>query len=306
MAYQTGTANDYRDLLDKLRTFVVANGWQIKRWEQKEEDELILQGPGSAGKDQIFVGIKTYSDKDQDYFNWRLQGMIGFDSNFAFDEQPGAIPSIPPAMALWNKSIPYWLVVNARRFVLVTKISTVYMGLYLGFLKVYGSPGQYPYPLMVGGSLAPIANKTIERWSDENGALRCFVDPGTNNNTNASLVQRKLDGHWQYYANRNYRENYAYGGTFFHNTWPACKNTVEKVREGLGGEHVLFPITLIEQFNVSKNTEHNTWGELEGCFHVSGFGISAEDTLTVSGKTYLLIPNVYRTGINDYWALLLA
>ena len=44
MAVSTGTATDYLDLLDRLRTFMLANGWASLRFEGGSE--FIAEGEG--------------------------------------------------------------------------------------------------------------------------------------------------------------------------------------------------------------------------------------------------------------------
>lgn len=77
MAYETGTATDYLDLLDKLRVFLTSNAslvaagqqWQVLRWQTDNngEKELILKAPGLAGTDNIYCGILTKSDANVPY-----------------------------------------------------------------------------------------------------------------------------------------------------------------------------------------------------------------------------------------------
>jgi hypothetical protein len=313
MPFRIDTAENYQDLLDQTRLFVTKHGWIEKRWIEKSangESELLLEGKGISGQDQIFVGIKTYSDTGQDYFNWQLQGMVGFDNNYSFEEQPGVISQEPPSLALWDKPIPYWLVVNASRIILVAKVSTIYVSMYLGFLKVYGTPGQYPYPLIIGGSLTqnPKSQSVKNyRWSNTQGEHRCFADPGYNNDdTSATVFQRQPTGFWQPYGNRKFDDQHIYYGDHYHHIWPTVNESAIQIREGLSGERMLFPLVMYEREVPRANTAKNVWGEFEGCFFVSGFGVSAEDTITIGSDTYLIVPNIHRTGVSDYWALKLA
>lgn len=54
MSYQTGTPSDVNDLLDKLRLFLVANGWTINGW---------LTAPGGTGK-------VLHVSKAGNFFTW--------------------------------------------------------------------------------------------------------------------------------------------------------------------------------------------------------------------------------------------
>ena len=69
-------------------------------------------------------------------------------------------------------------------------------------------------------------------------------------------------------------------------------------RENLDGNYLLVPLAI-----VSVDAPVAVWGELEGVFHVSGFGNSAENTMTYSGDTVVCLQNCDRTTVSDYWAL---
>jgi hypothetical protein len=45
---------------------------------------------------------------------------------------------------------------------------------------------------------------------------------------------------------------------------------------------------------------------LEGVYHVSGFNNAAENLITGGGVDHLVVQNVYRTSVRDYWALRLS
>jgi len=69
--YETGTANDPEDLIDKLETFAVANGWTVS--------------PATVGrvfrKDTVVVGVNT--DANELFF----RGAITYNAAAAFDAQ---------------------------------------------------------------------------------------------------------------------------------------------------------------------------------------------------------------------------
>ena len=63
MAFTSGTATDYLDLLNRLKQFVTQDmlpaneRWSVLCWVPGPPAELVLQGPGLAGTEQINVGI---------------------------------------------------------------------------------------------------------------------------------------------------------------------------------------------------------------------------------------------------------
>ena len=91
MAFTSGTATDYLDLLNRLKQFVTQDmlpaneRWSVLRWVPGPPAELVLQGPGLAGTDQINVGI--LSEAGADYGNWKLRGFVGWNAAQTFDGQ---------------------------------------------------------------------------------------------------------------------------------------------------------------------------------------------------------------------------
>jgi hypothetical protein len=164
MAYETGTATDYRDLLRRLRAFVTGSAlgsqaWTQMRWtESATTQELILKGPGLAGADEIFVGIRSDQNAASDTYNWHIRGATGYLPLDAWADQPNASPE--RHMALWNQPMPYWFVADGRRIMVAARVSTRVMFIHLGFILPYATPGQYPYPLLIVGS------NQDARWSN--------------------------------------------------------------------------------------------------------------------------------------------
>lgn len=306
MATVTGVATDYKDLLARLRTFLTgAPGWTSLRYTvggAGNPDECILRAPGLGGTDQIFVGIRTFENATADYFNWRLGGFTGYDGALTFAGQAGAMTNV--FMTLWNSPIPYWFVANGRRVIVVAKISTNFMMGYLGFINQYPSPAQFPYPLAIGGNFAssgePALTDVSWRWSNAtflntNFPMSTRYSPGGGvipANT-CSLRLRRPNGIWADLAAGD-------TGTFvdadFYNIWPYMAGMVN-LQQNLGGvQSPALPIILHD------NTPE-VYGELDGVVATSGQAIASEDTLTVSGDSYLVVQNVFRTGRNQYCAV---
>jgi hypothetical protein len=316
MAWTSGTATDYRDLLDKLRLFLTSTmtpaseRWTQLRWDTTSNtQELILRAPGLSGTDEIYVGIRSSEDAGAGYYRWQLQGYIGYNSANSFTAQPGALTTMP-GVKLWNSSIPYWFVANGRRCVMVCKVGTVYEAMYLGFIRPYATPGQYPYPLLIGGSTTGFFGWLI---SDTSADHSHFAIPGIfQNNGNyffTACQLRDTNGVW-----RNFWSFYQYNtGNSEQNQplttsasnryaiWPHTKDGVNNIREAPDGTRLLLPLILVA--DAGSPSGKNILGELDGCFYVSGFGVASEDTVTVSGVDHFIVQNVYRTDVNRFWAL---
>ena len=276
MAYEIDTATDYIDLLDRVRTLALAQGWAELRWTGTE---LIMRGPGLSGQDEIYIGIRTYADVTGDRYGWELRGYGGYDDAQQFNFQPGASPAC--YMPLWNGATPYWLVVNGQRIVLAARVSTVYEACYAGLIDRYMTPSQYPYPLYIAGT-----SPSATRWSDTYGEHRHFGDPGP-----ASYLMH-IDGSW-----RQYRNAYGSSGSreYERNVWPQAP----AIRESLDGGYLLVPLTLVEY----GPTTRGIYGELDGCYWVSGWGQAAENIITVDGADHIIIQNIYRADPEYYTAI---
>lgn len=255
--------------------------WVEQRWSAGTE--LILQGLGTAGTDEIYVGINAYEDIGQDYYNWDLRGYIGYQAGKAFDDQPGVSGAC--YCHLWDSAIPYWFVVNGRRIIWVAKVSTVYQAGYLGLFLPYGTPSQYPYPLIVGGN----GSSSTRRWSATDTDHRHFADPGE-----YGLRLLYVDGTWQLFANYYGSEQWSNAGRY---TWP-WRHDLSDFRDAPDGSYPILPALLI-----MNDPANNIFGELDGVYWTSGFGAAAEDLIQIGATNYLVVQNVYHTNAEDYWAL---
>lgn len=164
MAWTAGTATDHRDLLRKLQEFLTVTltpateRWEELRWdEQATTQELLLRGPGLAGADSIYVGLRSSQNTALDTYGWHIQGTTGFLPLDNWADQPNV--SAQRHMGLWNQPIPYWFVANGRRILVAARVSTRSMLIHLGLVLPYATPGQYPYPLLIMGS------NNDARWS---------------------------------------------------------------------------------------------------------------------------------------------
>jgi hypothetical protein len=236
--------------------------------------ELIVRGPGLSSSDEIFVGMQRYASSTSDWFNWRIRSFIGYVPENTFAMQPGA--SSPRAIALWDQSIPYWFVRNGRRFIVVAKISTVYEALYGGFILPYATPAQFPYPIMVGGTLA---SDSGTRWSDTSAGHSAFAF------SPASLALRNV-----------------VGSHISPDLWPstmASGATLYNYRPAPGDSYPLFPIEL-------EDGGPNRYGYMHGVYFVPGYAAAVEDVINISGTDYLMVQNVFRNGVRNYFAVRLS
>ena len=315
MAYATGTATGHIDLLDKLITFLTTNAelvaagqnWETKLYQEVPADagqyEVILRGPGLADDDDIYVGIQTYQSVASDYYNWTLAGYTGYDAELTFTTQPGNYNAYGyPRVYLTNGSIKYWFVANGRRFVVVAKVSTVYQSCYMGLITPYYPNTLLPYPLFIAGCGITAAL----RWSStEYYNLHGILYPTSSQTSEANALlyptasARFYDGEWV-------GLQHVYGApptnmTYVRGIWPRGGYSLfshNYLRSNYDDSYTLFPL-----IPFSQTPEGKVWGELDGCYAVSGFNNAPENIIRINGYDHLVVQNVHHTTISNYWAL---
>lgn len=264
------------------RIFVTANGgnttstvimqvllpeWQIYQdFNHARRPAVWFKAPGMTGFDPCYINFQLYDRPTNDYYNIAVTGCTGFVGAAQFDDQPGALTAM--AIPLWNQPIPYWFSGNGQRVIVSAKVGTAYLSCYAGKILPFGTPQQYPYPLLIG---APLPSASGTRYSDSAVNL-----PYKGNRTTLKL--RRTDGSW-----------------IEPQAWPYSKTTTFR---DTNGAYPLLPITLYDT--------SNTYGVLDGVHFVTGFGNAAENTVTVGTETHVVLQDVTRNGLNDFFAMRIA
>lgn len=327
MAYETGTATDHADLFDKLKSFLTTNTDLVadsQEWDNPwsappgapNTTDVVMRGPGLAGDDAVLVGLSLVADVANDSYVLYSCGMTGIlGAGVGIADHVNRSPLV--GMYLDPNPMTYWFVGNGRRFVVVTKISTVYQAMYGGLYLPYALPTVYPYPLFVGGSRGALAG-TPPNWRSTLSDHTHFVSP-------AAVIQAgqptRDTGAWAIDPAANWVRCWNSGNDLGN---PKIGMGPEQLFDGLGvakevssvqygynnirqrtgqcygGDFMLSPITLAQQSPTDQ-----TYGVLDGCFRVGGLNNAAENIVTVGGVDHLVVQNVFRTGVGDYWALAL-
>jgi hypothetical protein len=296
MAFQIGTSLGHEVLMDDLKTFLIAQSWTVEKDEVIGSDRFVyFKGPDIlTGTTTInaHVHIRVFEDVPTDYYNWELSGAIDFDTNETFDTQPQTSPKLSatfrPTIPLFQNNIDYWFVANNRRFIVIPKVSTVFVSMYAGFLLPYATPSEFPFPFYIGAT----TGLTTRRYSDSSYAMGGFWDtPGT---TVAYI--RHVDGSWLNVG------NYAGGGSTKNRNsgttthiWPYRETENDQIINNIDGSY-----TLYETIIASSSNSGNVYGELEGVFSCSGFANASENTVTIAGVTYLVVESPSRPGVPDF------
>lgn len=319
MAVQSGTATNFADLYTQLITFLTTGigggqDWTIIHgyerhdesmsanpvWDtnEKNDNRVVLKGEGLGVDDPVYVGLYTYTDPSNSIYTISSLGMVTFDANFKFNNQPSVFQQRPKILC-WDQAMPYWFVANGRRFMVLVKTATSYEFLYCGFMLPYCLPDQYPYPYVVGGmanSHISYLNTTTEH---ENFMSHYYAHAGCWHPSNVwrylcgAYVENTLIPTVQLYP------NWVNGAPRSSSDW-ATRRIPVVIKPDFGGQYHLQNIELI-----SGTYDQGTglFGCLDGVYMVSGFQNAPENIIQVDGLDYLVFIDSTRTELGRFFAM---
>lgn len=296
MAVATGTATGFLDLYAKLRDFLTTDATLVaalQNWTVLAgppsgaltfTDNLVLQGPGLSGTDEIFVTLEPSVSVGSDYYNLGIGGLSSFNPSEPISGQVNRLT--PRYLHLWDTSMPYWFIANGRRFIVVIRVSTVYQSAYAGFILPYHLPTTWAYPLFIG---ACSSNSTWRYSVVNHGDHAAFFHPGR-----FGAAIRLPDGQWTTISNKYHSSNETDDNVNNVAPWASWMGNPGR-REGLDGGYKPLPAEIVISSPYAANL-----GALQGVYYVPGFGTSSENTFVADGVTHLVVQNVYRTANNEY------
>lgn len=330
------------DFLQNDPALVAADqNWEVA-WQHASNPELVLRGPGLSGDDQVLVGLRRRDNEltlGESVID--ITGMTGIiPSATSFNDHVGNL-SIPPLFFLDQNPMSYWIVANGRRFVVVLRISNVYQAGYGGLFLPYANPAAYPMPLFIGGSLGSDAGSSavvVNTWRTEvtnrySHFLYAWTNGAGGSSTGYSSSSYMLDPSggwrecgcnatdekgWRLPLTRLGPRNFP-GSMAGREAGPAGASALTganfnsrlgyatvrgALTAGLNGEFSLTPITLNAGVNTGLEAPV-TYGILDGCFSIPGIGNVAENIVTVGGVEHLVVGDVQRNTVSNYWALAL-
>lgn len=258
--------------------------WTVLRYKTDDpaSHELILQGVGLSGTEEIFVGIRTYESVPADYYNLAVAAFTGYVAGNTWAAQPGIKESGVPSH---NQRIDYWLAINAQRIAFALKVGTpVYESAYIGKFLPYATPSQYPYPVACIGMLngAPAT-----RYSDTTHSMGFKGSPAPLYTARPNCQIRFTDGTW------GQVESYPWNNLMI--AAPDVSGLNRQLRD-TNSSYPVMPVVLM------KNTP-NIFGELDGVGFVSNFNNTVESTVGDGVTDWICIQDVGRTSFVDYFAL---
>lgn len=222
-----------------------------------------LRAPGMTGQGPCFINFQLYDRPTSDYYNMAVTGATGFVESSDFDNQPGALTAM--GFPLWNGPIPFWIAGNGQRVVISVRVDTVYLSCYAGKMLTFGTPQQFPYPLLIG---APLSSASGTRYSDSSISL-----PYKGDRNNFKL--RTVNGSW-----------------INPSAWPYSISVDFRDTKEF---YPLLPITLYDG--------SNTYGTLDGVSFITGFNNAPENEVIVNDERYIVLQDWSRNGMKDFFAM---
>lgn len=290
MAYETGTATDHDDLLDKLIAFLttaLASGqlWTVLA-DQTEDDQrcVYLRGPGLAGTDNIYVGIRVLTDDDGIVYHWELRGMAGYTSGAAFEEHVGV--SSAYYMPLYKTSMTYHFFATGRHFKVAALVeSTVWANCYAGFILPYALPSEFPYPLFIGAN----SSLSTERYNSEAATYRAFWQPGAASSSKGGCGLRFVSGEWLEFSSTADSSPMYYG-----RVWPYY-NSVLPMAENIDASQNIIPVLLY-----TAGWSGVALGEIDGVGYIAGHNTTPGDTITDdNGDEWVVFNGCAQSGLGN-------
>lgn len=327
MAFVTGTATGFNDLLDRLVAFLTTDPNLVAANQQYEvifdqtapypsqepggvnRRHVVFKHRGLSNLDGIYTAISTRANVASDYYNWRIQGGTGFS--------PAGLGSSYPDLSqnaglinqctnvhlcqFWDQPMSYWFVANGRRWWVVAKVAVQYESCGAGFILPSSAPSRSPYPLALWGSHSTEAT----RWSDVS-VLHQSISTGR-------VSLRLPTGVWQIFRGyESYLSNLSAdgGGQFAVLPTGARKArgasappNILNLRDSMSGAFLLFPLTLVSQQFWDEVRPTATFGEADGVFFCPTMNNGPEDIIQISGVDYVVFSSAGKSGAPYLFAL---
>jgi hypothetical protein len=294
MAVVALNVSGYLDGLVQLKTFCESNGWTTLRWVAGTELEWIAKGPGLSGKEEVFIGISTYSASAPGIYNWRIATFTGYVEGNTFATQPGAvIKGVPLSFGI----MPFRFIVNGQRIIVTMDVQGYHQAMYLGKYFPQATPSEYPHPMCSAGMLNSASLTKYNATYDSLGSGVRYDAPFTGGVDTMSLTLR--DG------------SVIKPKSWIHDNGVGAGHTIDSttvqhfyLRDSLidtGGYFPLFPIILMDSTNI--------YGELDGVYWVPKASQNIGNIVQIDGVDHVIIKCYWMPRIaylpynNEFFAL---
>lgn len=312
MDYETGSATDAHDMLDKIRTFLVANGWTQNAYVSETYGYRLHVSRGALYINMFScIGADPITNRTWTYATYQMSGIAvspstGYSASptgdKAWKNMPGA-PAHSTALLSYADGIfacavaditgavsSYHLVADGDQFIAAMEISSgVYRWIAFGRLNAYGSIGSSPNGLYLCASSATGGNGI---GAEE--LRRIFAHPNNANSyyPNATL---RFDDAWAFTGDdpvghiAHPVSAVGDGYTPYPDTsqyWGALHGLLHSMPADIGGLSPLLPA----QIGVYYLDYHVPLGHygIARITHMDGFSVG--QSITVGSEDFVVLP----------------
>lgn len=281
MSYFTGTANGTNDLLDIIKTNALAQGYTLNRDRvdgSPSSRELIMTAVNGA-----VIGLKLYTVDNtngsnittDDNVNIALNVGNGYDDLETFFNQPGSYrltKNDKIGAYCKNYSIKYHLSITSGRIFCAYFIDSYLFTFYLGDYFPYDTPINIPDSLFISG------NDDYDSPVDTTKELsNCYNIVGGNDYDTGAYDN---GNNWIYCSVSN-----SWNSSSFRLCISPFNNSATQDSTILfdnSGGYVFYPVVL------SNNTTNFLFGELDGIYRVSSYGLKQGDIINDGNDDYIV------------------
>lgn len=294
----SGTVANLADLYAAVRDFIEAvAGWTVLKTGTDAANQnfeyRIFSSTGESTQETIRFGLTRWKHSI-DRCGLQINGYTGYDSGLGFHDQPGGICSpatmtccaraYVPGITVSDTNMAYWLFGDLDTVVVIVRVAAVYVAMYIGLLKRYALRTQDPYPMVVDSPATYIASSYL----GTNDYTLCQVNFGWPSTNDGSLNYLYKDSGWQ----KAYRKllNTESANSLM---WLAKSNCFSRLPDN---NRIVQPILIYE-------TGAGVRGEFKHVYKIYGTALSAEDTITVGGNSYICFPDALDAGLERWIAV---
>lgn len=296
--------------------------WTTTAFERDmSNDTWIWQGPGYDATRRVYVHARGFARE--------LDATCGIEWNYA-TAHDGAIPGFggqagsvsnpisggsvnARALLFDSGTINYWLYVNSRRIVLVTRSGAQdYTSAYVGFLSAFGTPDQYPFPLFMSATSLDFGSFT---HGSSNNRLSMCADPGQHagmvklwDGLDITVGNRPDSAATNFYISTSSLTNLGWVWPYF--TGATNSNSYpEALMSSNSNDHFLGKMVATQQGHLPlfpamvQNNPYGNIGVMDGVFCIPGAGLTPLQVITLSGVNYRVFPNRTRRDGNNWMAV---
>jgi len=254
--------------------------------------QVVLKNIGLSAVEEVLVGIREWQYLPSNAWGWDLNAYTTWQSGFLWNwnwvdsgltvyDATWERYTNHPMLPLLDDTMYYWFYSNRQRIMGIVKVSSNYESFYIGFGNRFGSPSQYPYPLLVIGSMygnysysSTGGTHTSVFWpfKTTTGACPIIVSPMNTYNTSATYK-----GYYYFIPTHD-----------FSDPGLALKKTTNS-------KVVLQPIYVV--------VDSDTYMSLDNVVWTPSLGIQSEDTFVIGGDTWRIFQNAFRNDWQDFGAM---